>query len=509
MSSDVQAKWMNSDDARELGRRREPLLEPVLDRLDVVVGRALDRLDARGVGDARTPWRPRRASRAPRRRTAALRRSRGSAASASSHATSTRTRCRIRPNSLNCSRSASTLPRSGRRAATARSGGRFRRRSWRLARAIESSTRCYNARPLQPCTPPRVFRAETDRFHDESLRPQGARRARGEEDRVPVVSGAPWDPGNPVHAYNPLGKLPVLILDDGTHLYDSRVIVEYIDLVSPVSRLIPEPARQRIAVKKWEALADGVCDAAAAIVVERRRPTHLQSDEWIDRQRRKIGEGVAELSRELGDRAWCHGESLLAGRHRDGLRARLSRPAPRRARLARALSEPRAPRRQARQARVVRRNGPLGVIPATRVGVPRYSACFSCSRIAGFSSVETSCVIASPLAIERSSRRMILPRARLRQVVAEADVLRLGDRADLLADPVAQLAWRSSCASSPVGRAPLQHDERADRLAGQCRRAGRRRRLRRPVGLRDQRRLDLHRAQAVARRRSARRRCGP
>ena len=124
-----------------------------------------------------------------------------------------------------------------------------------------------------------------------------------------VTAAAPWDPGNPVHAYNPLGKLPVLILDDGTHLYDSRVIVEYIDLVSPVSRLIPEPARQRIAVKKWEALADGVCDATAAIVVERRRPTHLQSDEWIERQRRKIREGVADLSRELGDRAWCHGES--------------------------------------------------------------------------------------------------------------------------------------------------------------------------------------------------------
>jgi glutathione S-transferase len=124
-----------------------------------------------------------------------------------------------------------------------------------------------------------------------------------------VVAAAPWDAGNPVHAYNPLGKLPVLILDDGTHLYDSRVIVEYIDLVSPVSRLIPEPARQRIAVKKWEALADGVCDATASIVVERRRPAHLLSDEWIARQRRKIDEGTAELARELGERAWCHGEA--------------------------------------------------------------------------------------------------------------------------------------------------------------------------------------------------------
>ena len=124
-----------------------------------------------------------------------------------------------------------------------------------------------------------------------------------------MIESSGYHPGNPLHEWNPLGKLPVLILDDGTHLYDSRVIVEYIDLVSPVSRLIPEPARQRIAVKKWEALADGVCDAASAIVLERRRPAELQSDEWIARQRRKIEEGVAELSRELGERAWCYGEA--------------------------------------------------------------------------------------------------------------------------------------------------------------------------------------------------------
>ncbi|HWD35872.1 MAG TPA: glutathione S-transferase [Casimicrobiaceae bacterium] len=125
-----------------------------------------------------------------------------------------------------------------------------------------------------------------------------------------VVETSPYEAGNPVHAWNPLGKLPVLVLDDGTHLFDSRVIVEYIDLVSPVSRLIPEPARQRIAVKKWEALADGVNDATATIVLERKRPANLQSDEWIARQRRKVDEGVAEFARELGDRAWCYGESF-------------------------------------------------------------------------------------------------------------------------------------------------------------------------------------------------------
>src|ERR1700693_5501946 len=63
---------------------------------------------------------------------------------------------------------------------------------------------------------------------------------------------------NPVNAHNPLGKVPTLVLDDGTALYDSRVIVEFLDTVSPVSRLIPEPSRQRIAGQRWGAVADGI-----------------------------------------------------------------------------------------------------------------------------------------------------------------------------------------------------------------------------------------------------------
>jgi len=118
-----------------------------------------------------------------------------------------------------------------------------------------------------------------------------------------------WEGDNPVHAYNPLGKLPVLVLDDGTNLFDSRVIVEYLDLVSPVSRLIPEPARQRIVVRRWEALADGVCDAAGLVTVEKRRPANLQSDDWIARQQRKVAAGVDEMARDLGDKTWCNGEA--------------------------------------------------------------------------------------------------------------------------------------------------------------------------------------------------------
>ena len=124
-----------------------------------------------------------------------------------------------------------------------------------------------------------------------------------------LVEDSPWVPGNAVSEVNPLGKIPVLVLDDGTRVFDSRVIVEYLDAMSPVSRLIPEPSRQRIAVKRWEALADGICDAAGAIFLERKRPARQQSKEWIERQRAKIDRGIVELAQELSERPWCNGEA--------------------------------------------------------------------------------------------------------------------------------------------------------------------------------------------------------
>lgn len=124
-----------------------------------------------------------------------------------------------------------------------------------------------------------------------------------------LEDASPWGATNPVHEWNPLGKVPTLVLDDGTQIYDSRVIVEYLDTVSPVSRLIPEPGRERIAVRRWEALADGICDAAIAAVLESRRPAQQQSKEWIARQHHKVRCGVADLARELGGRAWCSGDA--------------------------------------------------------------------------------------------------------------------------------------------------------------------------------------------------------
>ena len=123
------------------------------------------------------------------------------------------------------------------------------------------------------------------------------------------VEESPWAEQTTVPTYNPLGKVPVLLPDDGTTLFDSRVIVEYLDTVSPVSRLIPEPNRQRIVVKRWEALADGICDAAVAVVLESKRPARQQNKDWLDRQLRKIDLGLKELGNELGEKVWCNGEA--------------------------------------------------------------------------------------------------------------------------------------------------------------------------------------------------------
>ena len=115
----------------------------------------------------------------------------------------------------------------------------------------------------------------------------------------------PWNEDTHVPDYNPLGKIPVLVLDDGTAVYDSRVIAEYLDHASPVHNVLPKDARGRIAARRWEALADGICDAAATIFLEMKRPVAQQSPEWMARQRLKIDRALAAASRDLADRVWC------------------------------------------------------------------------------------------------------------------------------------------------------------------------------------------------------------
>ena len=115
-------------------------------------------------------------------------------------------------------------------------------------------------------------------------------------------------PDNPVNAHNPLGKVPTLLMDDGTALFDSRVIVEFLDSASPIARLIPEDNRERVAVRRWEALADGCLDAGLLVRYESVRPKKEQSPAWSSKQTGKLKRSLAAMALELGERAWCHGD---------------------------------------------------------------------------------------------------------------------------------------------------------------------------------------------------------
>ena len=111
---------------------------------------------------------------------------------------------------------------------------------------------------------------------------------------------------NPVNSHNPLGKIPTLVLDDGTALYDSRVIVEFLDSVSPISRLIPDGMRERVAVRRWEALADGVLDAGLLVRYESLREKNEQSPAWSAKQLARMHRGMEQMQSELNGRGWCH-----------------------------------------------------------------------------------------------------------------------------------------------------------------------------------------------------------
>lgn len=118
---------------------------------------------------------------------------------------------------------------------------------------------------------------------------------------------SPWSPESNVPNINPLGKIPVLVLDEETTLFDSRVISEYLDNVAPNNKLMPAPNRERTEVKRWEALADGICDAAALIFLEKKRPAERQDAEWITRQESKLIRGLDYMAEQLGEHAWCMG----------------------------------------------------------------------------------------------------------------------------------------------------------------------------------------------------------
>lgn len=132
------------------------------------------------------------------------------------------------------------------------------------------------------------------------------------EKKIPfdLVMDIPWNADTQVGTYNPLGKVPVLELKDGETLYDSRVIVEYLEHISPVGQLIPQDPTSRIQTRKIEALADGITDAAALIFLEYKRPEEHRSNDWLLRQQNKVFRGLEALSEDLGDSANFIGNKL-------------------------------------------------------------------------------------------------------------------------------------------------------------------------------------------------------
>jgi glutathione S-transferase len=119
-----------------------------------------------------------------------------------------------------------------------------------------------------------------------------------------------WAADTHIVSSNPLGKIPCLVMEAGEALFDSRVIVEYVDTLSPVGKLIPDRGRERAEVKTWEALADGLLDAAILARLEATWTGRQESERcqaWIDRQLKKIDDSLAAMDRALAERSNCVG----------------------------------------------------------------------------------------------------------------------------------------------------------------------------------------------------------
>ncbi len=125
-----------------------------------------------------------------------------------------------------------------------------------------------------------------------------------------------WDSSTRIQESNPLGKVPCLVMEDGGVIYDSRVIVEYLDTLTPVGKLIPASGRERAEVRTWEALADGTMDAASTARLEQTWPGRTEaqrSQAWIDRQFGKVSAALKAMSAGLGEAPWmCSNHLSLA-----------------------------------------------------------------------------------------------------------------------------------------------------------------------------------------------------
>ena len=125
------------------------------------------------------------------------------------------------------------------------------------------------------------------------------------------VVDPPNEPNSNVPRANPLGRIPALLLDSNTCVFDSSVIAEYADTLNDTPILIPRgPGLERMCVKRWEALADGIMDSAVAVRMEVIRPAEKQDPATLKLHNTSIDRALAFAANELGDHAWCEGNAI-------------------------------------------------------------------------------------------------------------------------------------------------------------------------------------------------------
>ena len=127
-----------------------------------------------------------------------------------------------------------------------------------------------------------------------------------------LLTEVPWDSTTSTPRYNPLEKLPVLLLADGSSVYESSYILQYLELKHPQVPLLPDDIDGQLTARKLEVLCDGVCDAVVLSLFEKKRAGG-GSPEWLARQRRKIEGGVAEMAKIVGSRLWAVGDRFGLG----------------------------------------------------------------------------------------------------------------------------------------------------------------------------------------------------
>ncbi|MEO8715263.1 MAG: glutathione S-transferase C-terminal domain-containing protein, partial [Acetobacteraceae bacterium] len=120
-----------------------------------------------------------------------------------------------------------------------------------------------------------------------------------------LLTEVPWNDDTSLPRHNPLEKLPVLIVEDGGTVYESSYILEWLERKYPVPALMPRDDDGRLAARKCLVLADGVCDAFLLVVFEHQRPEPHRSAPWVARQMRKIGGGLAEMARIVGQEEYA------------------------------------------------------------------------------------------------------------------------------------------------------------------------------------------------------------